>query len=118
MASPTEVISRVQSKRLRDTGHGGHQLMSTSHSLTLDEETLVELESLAAQRGITPSALVQELVRSCAAADQPRSDSEDWPTWMEPDAIEAVRAGLTTVERLQKRREAWRRQAEAPLTPG
>jgi hypothetical protein len=61
--------SRVKSRRLQETEHGGQRLMGKPHTLTLDEETLVELEILAAQRGITPSALLHELVRSYAAAD-------------------------------------------------
>jgi hypothetical protein len=91
--------------------------MSTAHTLTLDVETLAELERLAAQRGITPAEMLHELVRSYAATDLPRRDKEDWPEWMDPDAIDAVKSGLTTVERLRRRREVWRRQAEAPLTP-
>lgn len=91
--------------------------MSTTRTLALDEETLARLEGLAAQRGITAAEFVHQLVRSYAPADPATHDEEDWPDWMDPDAIEAVKAGLTTVEILRARREAWRRQAEAPLTP-
>lgn len=92
--------------------------MSATRAVTLDEDTAAELERLAAQRGITVSALVNDLVRPHQAqAGGPMPDEEDWPEWMEPDAIEAVTAGLTTVEHLRTRREAWRRQAEAHLTP-
>lgn len=101
--------------------------MNAMRTLTLDEGAATKLESLAARRGITVSALVNELVGSYAHAEHapvpaavpansPLYDGEDWPDWMDPDAIEAVESGLTTVARLQARREAWQRQAEAPLT--
>ena len=90
--------------------------MCATRAVTLDEDTAVALERIAAQRGITVSALVKELVRPHASAAAAMLE-EDWPEWMEPDAIEAVMAGATTVERLRMRREAWRRQAEADPTP-
>src|SRR5579883_360596 len=88
---------------------------NSTRTLALDEETLTTLEGLAAQRGITAAELVHELVRSYVPANSATRD-EDWPDWMDPDAVDAVKAGLTTVERLRARREAWRRQAETPLT--
>ena len=88
---------------------------NSTRTLALDEETLTTLEGLAAQRGITAAELVHELVRSYAPPNSASRD-EDWPDWMDPDAVDAVKAGLTTVERLRVRRDAWRRQAETPLT--
>ncbi len=90
--------------------------MSATRTVTLDEDTADELERLAAQRGITVPALLKELVHSHVPADAPMHVEEGWPDWMEPDAIGAVIAGLTTVEHLRTRREAWQRQAEAQLT--
>lgn len=90
--------------------------MNTTRTLALDEETLTTLEGLAAQRGLTAAELVHELVRSYTPVNPATRGEEAWPDWMDPDAIEAVQAGLTTVERLRARREAWRRQAETPLT--
>lgn len=86
--------------------------MNATRELVLNEETVSALERLAAYRGITTAALV----RSYALVDPPTHHGEDWPDWMDPDAIDAVQAGLTTVERLRARREVWQRQAEAPLT--
>lgn len=43
-------------------------------------------------------------------------NGDNWPNWMDPDAIESVESGMTTVARLQARRESWQRQAETPLT--
>ena len=91
-------------------------MMNTTRGLALNEETVAALERLAARRGITAAALVDELVRSYAPVDPPNHHDEDWPDWMDPDAIDAVQAGLTTVERLHARRETWRQQADAPLT--
>lgn len=91
--------------------------MGMTRTLTLDEETATRLDRLALQRGVTAAALVDELVRSHEPVDSSASDGEVWPDWMELDGIDAVKAGLTTVERLRARREEWRRQVEAPLTP-
>lgn len=90
-------------------------MSKTTRTLVLDEETLTTLEGLAAQRGITAAELVHELVRSYTPSNSASRD-EDWPDWMDLDAVDAVKAGLTTVERLRARRDAWRRQAGTPLT--
>lgn len=86
-----------------------HQLAQTQRSATTRKSSSQEHNMGVMRNG-----------GSLSPQNKPDVDAgayEEWPDWMDVDAIDAVQAGLTTVERLRIQREAWLRQAATPLTP-